>query len=137
MGKTKKSIGTLVLQIALGLLFIVGGIWTLQGGNGDEMAAAIDQIFDGDIANILSIVFGIIEIVAGIFLLLRLFVTFSTKLDSLLLLIIMIVWIVFIVLVDFLGKGSLFNNFNRGFLPWINRFARHLIVLGAILKVRD
>ena len=38
MGKTQKSIGTLILQIALGLLFIVAGIWTLQGGKGDEMA---------------------------------------------------------------------------------------------------
>lgn len=30
MATTKRSFGTILLQIALGLMFIVGGIWTLQ-----------------------------------------------------------------------------------------------------------
>ena len=91
MGNTRKSIGTLVLQIALGLLFIVGGIWTIQGARGDELAAAFYSIFDNDIAKVISIVFAIIEMVAGVFLILRLFLNINTKLDTLLLLIIMIV----------------------------------------------
>lgn len=136
MAKTQRSIGTLILQIALGLLFIVAGIWTLQGGKGDEMAAAFYSIFDNDIAKVISIIFGIIEMIAGVFLILRLFVAIGTQLDSLLLLIIMIVWIVAIVLMDFLGGDGLFKNFDSGFLPWLNRFARHLLVLGAVIRVR-
>ena len=137
MGKTQKSIGTLILQIALGLLFIVAGIWTLQGGKGDEMAAAFYSIFDNDVARVISIIFAIIEMIAGVFLILRLFVVLATQLDSLLLVIIMIVWIAAIVLMDFIGYDGLFHNFDSGFLPWLNRFARHLLVLGAVLKVRD
>jgi uncharacterized membrane protein YphA (DoxX/SURF4 family) len=137
MGNTRKSIGTLVLQIALGLLFIVGGIWTIQGARGDELAAAFYSIFDNDIAKVISIVFAIIEMVAGVFLILRLFLNINTKLDTLLLLIIMIVWIVAIILMDFLGSDGLLKNLDDGFLGWVNRFARHLLVFGAVLKVKD
>lgn len=136
---TKRSFGTILLQIALGLMFIVGGIWTLQNGRrGDELAAAIRSIFDGKIENILCIVMAIIEIVLGVFLLLRLFVYLGTSLDSILMLIVMIVWIAFMVLVDILGSSGLLEVFKHGknFLDFLYRFASHLIVLGAIIKVR-
>lgn len=136
MERNDKTIGTIILQIALGLLFIVSGIWILQGARGDEIATAIYSIFDNDVAKVLCIVFGIIEIVAGTFLLLRLFVFLNTNLDSLLMMIIMICWIVAIVVIDFIGGDSIFNNFDRGFLPFLNRFAKHLLVLGAIIKVK-
>lgn len=132
----EKTTGTVVLQIALGLLFVVSGIWTLQGARGDEIASALYSIFSKDIANISCIVFGVIEIIAGTFLLLRLFFYLNTDLDSVLMIIIMICWIAAIVVIDFIGKESLFNNFNKGFLPFLNRFARHLLVLGAIIKVK-
>ncbi len=136
MEKNDKTIGTWVLQIALGLLFIVGGIWTLQGSRSDEIAAAVYSIFDNDVANVVCIVYGIIEIVAGVFLLLRLFVYLNTNLDSLLMIIIMICWIVAIVVIDFLGNNSLFHNFDKGFLSFLNKFAKHLLILGAIIKVK-
>lgn len=136
MERNDKTIGTIILQIALGLLFIVSGIWILQGARGDEIATAIYSIFDNDVAKVLCIVFGIIEIIAGTFLLLRLFVFLNTNLDALLMIIIMICWIVAIVVIDFVGSDSLFNNFDRGFLPFLNRFAKHLLVLGAIIKVK-
>lgn len=136
MERNNRSLGTLILQIALGLLFIVSGIWTLQSGNGDEITKAIRSIFNGDIAKIICIVFGIIEIIAGVFLILRLFVFLNTNLDSLLMIIIMICWIIAIVMIDFLGKDGLMNNLNDGFLGYINRFARHLLILGAVIKVK-
>lgn len=136
MEKNDKTVGTIILQIALGLLFIVSGIWILQGARGDEIATAIYSIFDNDVAKVLCIVFGIIEIIAGTFLLLRLFVYLNTNLDALLMVIIMICWIVAIIVIDFVGSNSLFNNFDRGFLPFLNRFAKHLLVLGAIIKVK-
>lgn len=136
MEKTK-SIGTLILQIALGLMFIVGGIWILQGGRGDEIATAIKSIFESDVANIICIVFGIIEIIAGTFLLLRLFVSLNTNLDTILMIIIMICWIAAIVIIDFVGNDSLFNNLNKNFLSFLYRMAKHLLILGAIIKVKD
>lgn len=135
--KNERTAGTLVLQIALGLLFVVGGIWTLQNGNGDEISRAIRHIFNSDVSKVLCIVFGIIEIVAGVFLILRLFANIATNLDSLLMIIIMICWIVCIILIDFISDSGIINNLNSGFLPWTYRFAGHLLVLGAILKVKN
>lgn len=137
MEKNTRTVGTIILQIALGLLFVVSGIWTLQGGKGDEIASAIYSIFKGDVAHVCCIIFGIIEIIAGVFCLLRLFVFINTNLDTLLIYIIMICWIVAIVMIDFVGNNGLFNNLNSGFLAFLNRFARHLLVLGAIIKVKD
>ena len=137
MENKKRTVGTLVLQIALGLLFIVSGIWTLQNGKGDEIASAIHSVFNKDLAQILCIVFGIIEIVAGVFLLLRLFVFLNTSLDTLLLIIIMICWIAAIIMIDFVGNDGLLKNLDSGFLGWLNRFAKHLLILGAVIKVKD
>lgn len=137
MENKHRTVGTLILQIALGLLFIVSGIWTLQNGKGDEIAAAIRSIFNGDVAKVICIVFGVIEIVAGVFLLLRLFVFLNTNLDTLLMIIIMICWIVAIIMIDFVGRDGLLNNLNEGFLGFLNRFARHLLILGAVIKVKD
>ena len=55
------SIGYMLTQIALGLYFFVTGIWTLQGGNGNEIAAAVKSVTGGDTARIICLVFGIIE----------------------------------------------------------------------------
>lgn len=137
MVKEQRTIGTLLLQIALGILFVVGGIWTLQNGNGDEIAGAIRSIFDGNAEKIMTIVFGIIEIIAGVFLLLRLFVFLGTNLDRLLMLIIMICWIACIVMTDFLGNHGILTNPGSNFLKWLYQFASHLIILGAIVKVRE
>lgn len=137
MEKNSKSAGNVILQIALGLLFIVSGIWTLQGGKGDEIVSAFYSIFSKDVAYICCIVFGVIELIAGFFLLLRLFVSMNTNLDTVLIYIIMICWIAAIVIIDFIGKYGIINSLNKNFLSFINRFARHLLVLGAIIKVKD
>lgn len=137
MQNKSKTIGTVLLQIALGILFIVTGIWTLQGGRGDEIATAVFSIFERDIANIVCIVFGVIEIIAGAFLIIRLFAVVNTNLDNVLMIIIMICWIAAIVITDFIGSESLFNCMNKKFLPFMNKFARHLIILGSIIKVKE
>ncbi len=133
--KESKSISTLLMQIALGCLLIISGIWGLQGG-GDEAVKAIRHVFDSNIEDVLCIVFSIIELVAGVFLIIRLFVPLGTNLDAILLLIIMIVWIVAIVLMDFLGKSGIFNNGAKHFLTWLYNFAYHLLVLAAIIRIK-
>lgn len=140
MGKANNfSLGRLILQIALGAMLTVAGIWALQGG-GDAGVKAIRSIIDaGNIESILCIVFGIIELVAGIFLILDLFLGNKIgALGNILMVIIMIVWIVAIVLIDFLGSGSLLNHGSHwNFLSWLYDFAYHLIVLGALIVLQN
>lgn len=135
MGKASNfSLGRLLLQIAVGAMLTVAGIWALQGG-GDAGVAAIRSIFDKDVEHILVIVFGVIELIAGVFLILSLFI--GDKFGSfgkILMLIIMIVWIIAIVLIDFLGGNSVFH---RAFLTWLYDFAYHLIVLGALIVLQN
>ncbi|MFA6857107.1 MAG: hypothetical protein WCR31_07860 [Treponema sp.] len=131
------SIGYLFLQTALGLFFLVSGIWTLQGSSGNEIAVAIKSVLKGDNAQICCIVFGIIEVLAGIFLLLRMFVTFSAPIDTVLMIIIMIAWIASIILIDFIEQGALPAGNITSVLKWLKAFAYHLLVLGAIITVKD
>ena len=137
MGKTSNfSIGRLLLQIAVGAMLTVAGIWALQGG-GDEGIAAIKYLIGArDFERILCIVFGIIELIAGVFLILELFIGDKIgALGKVLTLIIIIVWIIAIVLIDFLGNHGLFKQNN--FLNWLYNFAYHLIVLGALLVLQN
>lgn len=135
MAKTQYSFGRLLLQIALGAMLLVGGIWALTGG-GDFGCVALKAIFAGETLKILKIVFGVIELLAGVFLIIELFTgDIFGKIDNILMIIIWIVWIVAIVLGDFLAAGGLFK---AGFSwAWLYGFASHLIVLGAMLNLND
>ena len=140
MGKASNfSLGRLLLQIAVGAMLSVAGIWALQGG-GDAGIAAIRDLIDArNVESILCIVFGIIELIAGVFLILELFIGDKIgSLSKILMIIIMIVWIIAIVLIDFIGSGSLLNHGSRwNFLSWLYNFAYHLIVLGALVVLQN
>ncbi|WP_296028485.1 hypothetical protein [uncultured Treponema sp.] len=137
--RTEKSGWTaalLILQIAVGAMLAVGGIWALQGG-GDFAARAIKGLVSGNAGNILVIVFGVIELLVGVFMILKIvigdrFGSFGTVLA----LIAIIVWIVAIVISDILGANGILNGGAKNFLEWLYTFAQHLIILGAILAVR-
>ncbi len=107
-------------------------------GKQGRIAKAIRSIFDGSIENALCIVMAVIEIILGVFLLLRLFINLGTSLDSVLMLIVMIIWVVFMVLVDALGNNGVLGVIKHGkdVLDFLYTFASHLIILGAIIKVR-
>lgn len=138
MDKKTTSLGTLLLQIALGILFVVNGIFILRGFSGDEISQAIYSIMGRDFAKILCIIFGIIELIAGVFLILKIFICMNNNFDSILMTIIMIAWIVAIVIVDFIGKYGISHYISNGnFLGFLNIFGRHLLTLGAIIKIRD
>ena len=137
MEKRRRTAGTVILQIALGLMFVVSGIWILMGYDNHEVINAINYIFSGDVEIVLKYVFAVIELIAGLFLILRIFINLNTKLDSVLMVIIMICWIVAIIMIDFISRSGLFHSFNSSFLSFLSRFANHLLVLGAIIKVKD
>ena len=130
------SIGRILLQIALGLLLTVAGIWTFMGG-GDEGVSAIKNVIDNKtLETILIYAYGVIEVISGVFLILSLFIGDSLgAFGNILMIIIMIVWILAIVLIDFLGAGSIFRT--RNLLNWLYQFAGHLIILGALLILHD
>ena len=124
-------LGRFILQLALGVMLAVAGIWALQGG-GDAAAKSIAAVFNGSLGSTLKVVFGVVELLAGLFLVLELFIgdRFGA-LDNILQIIVLIVWIIAIVLMDFLG-----GNFNLG-LNWFYQFASHMLVLGALVYLRD
>lgn len=131
--KSNGSIFWMVLNIAVGAMLAIGGIWALQNG-GDFGCEALTGMFSGDMKNIVRIVFGVIELLSGIFIILQLFIGDRMgKLGSILKLIIVIVWAIAIIMADFLNGGFLKPNF----LKWTYELAMHLIVLCALLVTRD
>lgn len=130
--KSNVSIFWTILNIAVGVVLAVGGIWALQG-SGDFAADALRSIFSGSTAKLVVTVFGVIELLSGIFIILQLFIGDRMgSLGTILKLIIVIVWAVAIVLADFVG-GFL----KPSFLPWIYSLAMHCVVLCALLVTRD
>ena len=122
-----KSIGRLILQLALGAMLVVGGIWALQGG-GDFGAKALA----GWLGKNFGVIFGVIELVAGVLLVIECFTKdIFGKFDNLLGLIIMIVWLVAIVV------GDIINGHFNNFLEWLYNFAGHVIILGALWSLND
>lgn len=152
MGKSVKnvSIGKLILQLAIGALLVVAGIWVFSNtqSGGDEAVKAIRKIFDNkDFGKMIGIVFGAIELVAGAFLILEPFVGIIRNYTSLVIIAVLAIWIVATILIDFCGTGSgglLKPSIAIGdiektedFLKWLYQFAVHLTVIGALLYLRD
>ena len=152
MGKSIKnaSIGKLILQLAIGALLVVAGIWVFSNtqSGGDEAVKAIRKIFDNkDFGKMIGIVFGAIELVEGAFLILEPFVGIIRNYTSLVIIAVLAIWIVATILIDFCGTGSgglLKPSIAIGdiektedFLKWLYQFAGHLTVIGALLYLRD
>ena len=152
MGESIKnaSIGKLILQLAIGALLVVAGIWVFSNtqSGGDEAVKAIRKIFDNkDFGKMIGIVFGAIELVAGAFLILEPFVGIIRNYTSLVIIAVLAIWIVATILIDFCGTGAgglLKPSIAIGdiektedFLKWLYQFAGHLTVIGALLYLRD
>lgn len=120
----------IVPNISVGLMLIVGGIWALQG-DGDFGCKAIKSIFSGDTAKILALVFGVIELLSGVFFFLRLFVGERLGFFGIVLrMIVLVVWAAAIVLGDFIN-----GNFSD-LLAWSYNFAMHLIIFFTLFITR-
>ena len=121
----------IILNLAVGVMLAVGGIWALQGG-GDFACKALKGLSNGDAAKILGIAFGVVELLSGIFIILQCFVADKFgRLGYALKVVICVIWAVAIVVADILTGD--FGNF----LSWIYTFASHLIVLAALLVTRS
>jgi hypothetical protein len=130
------SLGVLLLNIAVAAYLFATGIIGLAGrsiktlltGGGDIRMAVESLLGRGDLANILIIVLAVLAIVAGVFILLKLFGVKISSLD-LILVVLAIVWLAFIILVDIIYP--LKNK--PDFLAWLLTFSCHLMALGGLL----
>ena len=111
---TKKefSVGRLFLQIALGTLLIVGGIWAITG-NGDFGITALMNIrnllkLPDIVYTILKISYGVIELIVGVFVVIEIFAGDILATFGKILKIIIIIWIASIILAFLLPNSTCF-----------------------------
>ena len=131
--KSAISIGRHVLQIALGVMLAVAGIWALAGKGGDDAYKALTHLINGDAGKAIGMIFAVVELLAGILLVVECFAGDKFgKFDNILGWIVIIVWIVAIVLMDFLN-----GNLEISKLEWWYSLAGHCVILGALLALND
>ena len=137
----KRTVGLIVLQIALAFFLIVAGILGLIRSNAGELGQAVallDAVFKSRIiTTIIVISLAVAELIAGVFLIVEFF-SGEIRLTNIILIIFMILWIINIVLIDIIGpiNGNVFGS-TMSVLNYLSLFSRHLMILGAIIAVRD
>jgi hypothetical protein len=142
-----KSLGVYITHIAVALYLLANGIlglmektlWQrirLAGGarnaTGNEITDILTRIFGaGDLTKTLIVLFSVLAVAGGVFLLLELF---GIKIPAveIILLVFMVVWLAFIALSDVVYTFRDTRNF--AFLPWLKTLASHLVVLGALVS---
>lgn len=142
MAKGATSMWKTVLQIALAVMLIIGGLNVfLNAGKiqslidaGDPLVTEVSNLFKGGtLRDIIVYVLAAVELIAGILLILDFFnIKSLDKLDDIFLAIIMICWVVvFIVLGDFV---ELFKGGIKGdeILPFLVSLAKNCIMVSAM-----
>ena len=144
MAKGTTSIWKTILQIALAVMFIIGGLNVfmnagkgfnqLIGATGDPLVTAVSNLFErGTLRDVIVYVLAAVELIAGVLLILDFFnVKSLDKLDDIFLAIIMICWVVvFIVLGDIVGlfKGGIEG---KGILPFLVSLAKNCLMVSAM-----
>ena len=137
MAKGMTSIWKTVLQIAVAVMLIIGGISVFTNGAEDELVNAVGNLFKaGTLRDVVVWVLAAIEIITGVLLILDFFhINSLDRLDDIFLLIIMIAWIVvFMVLGELipLFKGHL------AFVPFLQAFAKDAVMVAVfgIIKAK-
>ena len=130
-------IGVILLNVAAALYLFANGIMGLNNQSGSritrddrsEFYTMVRTIFNkGDFPAVLIVILSVCAIVAGIFLLMKLF-GIKIRITDTVLLAFIILWVVFIVIVDIVHP---INN-KITFLEYIRQLGPHLMVLGALL----
>ncbi len=136
----KRSIGLILLQIAVALFLLVSGVTGLMGSSAGELAPVLDflnGLFNStSIVTIMIIILSVFEVIAGFFLLWELFTT-DLRVTDMIVFIIIVLWIAMIVLVDFIGPigdGKIFRSV-PSLLSYLSVLSSHLMVLGGLILV--
>ena len=137
----KRTVGLVVLQIALAFFLIVAGVLGLIRSTAGELGQAIsllDAVFKSrTITTVIIITLAVSELIAGVFLIVEFF-SGEIRLTGIILIVFMILWIVNIVLIDIIGSinGNIFTS-TMSVLNYLSQLSRHLMILGAIIAVKD
>lgn len=136
----KRSIGLIILQIAVSLFLLVSGVSGLMNSSAGELAPVVvflNGLFESrSIVTIMIIVLSVFEIIGGVFLFMEIFTT-DLRVTDMILFILIILWIANIVLVDFIApisEGSIFRSVSS-VLRYLSTLSSHLMVLGALVLV--
>lgn len=163
MAKSSKSIGSVIVTFALAIMLIVMGAQAFTsagngksgfGGrltsgfnatfNGDEVTQSVHYLLKNnknhDLVVAVVIIVGILELAAGVFVLLNFFLPVGMKkIKNIFMWIVFAIWCCVLVLVDILGAngiaGDAFKNGTHA-LAWIKSLSAHLLILGAILVAK-
>lgn len=132
----RKTNSLFFLQLSLALVFIAFGIAGLISYNSslNEVSRALARMF-GSSTNFVPVVVSIVELIAGAFLLLVLFVEVSPNAVRGISFVILVLWIVNIVIAYFAN-----GIFQPTFFAWLYNLAPNLVILcglWAIMDVRD
>jgi hypothetical protein len=143
----KRNLGAYITHIAVALYLLADGILGLtertlwqrirlatgtRNATGNEITDTLTQVFGtGDLTKTLVVLFSVLAVVGGVFLLLELF-GLKVPVVDIVILVFLVVWLVFIVLSDAVYAFKEPRNFE--FLPWLRALAAHLVVLGALIS---
>jgi hypothetical protein len=137
----KNGIGMFLMNIAVACYLFCAGILGLNNRwfDSSEIRSAVTGILGrGDLTNILVIVISVLAIVAGVFILLKLFDIHLNLPMEMIFIILTIVWLVFIVLMDIIpGLQNFGDGGFGGFIAWLLPFATHLMVLAGIMLATE
>ena len=121
-----KLSGDFILRILVGLLFVVIGIEGIGDFGGNALYDELDEVFD--------IIVGIVLLVAGLLLIVPLFVSgIKASFTKVATLVILVAWIVYIVLADFVYGLKGVNG--TEWFEWLEDLIYHLLILASVYKV--
>lgn len=136
----KRSVGLIILQIAVALFLLVSGITGLLSSSAGDLAPVVtflkNALTNASVATLIVIILSVCEIVAGVFLLGELLTT-DLRITDIILMVIIVLWIANIALVDFITPFSGGTSFRsvESVLKYVSTLSSHLMVLGALICV--
>ena len=125
----KNDISSLfILQVVLALMLLSYGLLAIQGYNssGSELLRGVNKVF-GRSNNIFPIVFGIIQLAAGIIMLIDLVGAIPGNLFRILHILICLIWLISIVM-----NFILADLFEPDILKWLSGFTTQAVILLAL-----
>jgi len=129
-----RQIGTkYFLQLILGAALIVFGIMALNGYNsaGQEALRGLNKMF-GKSNNIFPVLFAIVQLAAGIVLIIELFASIGDSLFRIIHLVICIFWLINIIFTFFLS-----NLVEPDLLRWLGALLPQLVILLSLWLVGE
>jgi hypothetical protein len=132
-----KSFGVLLMNIAVAAYLCATGIIGLTGRklfSDGEIRKAVTALFGrGDFTEILIVVFAILAIAAGVFILLKFFGIIVPSFE-LILFILALAWLVFIVMIDIISP---LKEKKPEFVEWLRIFGAHLMVFAGLVLATE